>query len=65
MRSADTTLPLPVSTLEAVVWKDTKSVGYAKRACSRWTIYICKYDLPGNIVSRDNAYFRDNVSPRL
>ncbi|KAG0075758.1 hypothetical protein BGZ90_009521 [Linnemannia elongata] len=47
-----------------VVWKGTKSVGCAKRACPRWTIYICNYDPPGNIVSWDNAYFRDNVSPR-
>ncbi|KAF9929935.1 hypothetical protein FBU30_001094 [Linnemannia zychae] len=48
-----------------VVWKGTRSVGCAKRACPSWTIYICDYDPPGNIVSWDNGYFRDNVSPRV
>ncbi|KAG0298628.1 hypothetical protein BGZ96_009702 [Linnemannia gamsii] len=48
-----------------VVWKSTTSVGCAKRACPNWTIYICNYDPPGNMVSWDNGYFRDNVSPRL
>ncbi|KAF8946213.1 pathogen- protein [Haplosporangium gracile] len=48
-----------------VVWKVTKSIGCAKRSCSRWAVYICNYDPPGNIVSWDNAYFRDNISSRL
>ncbi|KAF9906131.1 hypothetical protein EC991_000927 [Linnemannia zychae] len=43
-----------------VVWKGTKSVGCAKKACSKWTIYICNYDPPGNYLGR----FPENVSPR-
>ncbi|KAF8967011.1 hypothetical protein BGZ46_000238 [Entomortierella lignicola] len=48
-----------------VVWKSTKTVGCAKKYCSnsKWTIYICEYDPPGNIVSADNAYFKANVLP--
>ncbi|KAF9351735.1 hypothetical protein BGX26_010324 [Mortierella sp. AD094] len=48
-----------------VVWKDTKTVGCAKKFCpgSNWYIYICEYDPPGNIVSNDNGYFRKNVLP--
>ncbi|KAG0215362.1 hypothetical protein BGX28_000102 [Mortierella sp. GBA30] len=48
-----------------VVWKDTKSVGCAKKFCpsSNWYIYICEYDPPGNVVSNDNGYFRKNVLP--
>ncbi|KAK3840449.1 MAG: CAP domain-containing protein [Linnemannia elongata] len=59
MRSENTTLTLPDLPLVPVVWKGTRSVG-----CAKWTIYICNYDPPGNIVTWDNAYFRDNVSPR-
>ncbi|KAK3846951.1 MAG: CAP domain-containing protein [Linnemannia gamsii] len=47
-----------------VVWKDTTSVGCAKRACPNWTIYICNYEPAGNIVTWDNSYFRNNVTPR-
>jgi len=48
-----------------VVWKSTKQVGCAKKFCKskNWTIYICEYDAPGNIVSSDNAYFKKNVLP--
>jgi len=48
-----------------VVWKSTKQVGCAKKFCksSGWTIYICEYDAPGNIVTSDNSYFKKNVLP--
>ncbi|GJJ74800.1 hypothetical protein EMPS_07158 [Entomortierella parvispora] len=49
-----------------VVWKATTQVGCAKRFCqnSNWTIYICEYSAPGNIVSPPtNEYFRKNVLP--
>ncbi|KAF9273432.1 hypothetical protein BGZ68_001522 [Mortierella alpina] len=44
-----------------VVWKGTKSVGCAKRFCpnSNWTIYICNYAPPGNMMGD----FPRNVLP--
>ncbi|KAF9384565.1 hypothetical protein CPB97_005561 [Podila verticillata] len=49
-----------------VVWKDTKSVGCAKKFCpgNNWTIYICNYQAAGNIVGNNGAYFRKNVLPK-
>ncbi|KAG0378508.1 hypothetical protein BGX24_003633 [Mortierella sp. AD032] len=44
-----------------VVWKNTKTIGCARRACPTWPIYICEYDPPGNIVNP--GYFKDNVLP--
>ncbi|KAF9436679.1 hypothetical protein BGZ76_003280 [Entomortierella beljakovae] len=48
-----------------VVWKDTKSVGCAKKFCpnSNWYIYICNYETAGNVVGNNNAYFKKNVLP--
>ncbi|OAQ32826.1 PR-1-like protein [Linnemannia elongata AG-77] len=44
-----------------VVWKNTKSVGCAKKFCpgSNWTIYICNYDPPGNY----QGQYEKNVLP--
>ncbi|KAF9942239.1 hypothetical protein BGZ75_001386 [Mortierella antarctica] len=44
-----------------VVWKGTKSVGCAKKFCpnSNWTIYICNYAPPGNMMGA----FPKNVLP--
>ncbi|KAG0226245.1 hypothetical protein BGW41_004242 [Actinomortierella wolfii] len=47
-----------------VVWRSTTSVGCAKKYCGSWTIYICNYSPPGNIVGNNGQYFRDNVWPR-
>ncbi|KAG0348559.1 hypothetical protein BG004_004804 [Podila humilis] len=49
-----------------VVWRDTKSVGCAKRFCpkSNWTIYICNYYRGGNMVGDNGSYFRKNVLPK-
>ncbi|KAG0275900.1 hypothetical protein BGZ95_008237 [Linnemannia exigua] len=47
-----------------VVWKSTKTIGCARRTCPKWTVYICEYDPPGNIVTSDNRYFKDNVLPK-
>ncbi|KAG0352901.1 CAP domain-containing protein [Gamsiella multidivaricata] len=51
-----------------VVWKGTKTVGCAKKLCpnsygSKWYIYICEYDGPGNIVGNNGASFKKNVLP--
>ncbi|OAQ30104.1 PR-1-like protein [Linnemannia elongata AG-77] len=46
-----------------VVWKSSKTLGCAKRICPKWTMYICEYDPPGNIVTKDNSYFKNNVLP--
>ncbi|KAG0321794.1 hypothetical protein BGZ97_010356 [Linnemannia gamsii] len=46
-----------------VVWKSSKTLGCAKRACPKYPIYICEYDPPGNIVTSDNSYFKNNVLP--
>ncbi|CAO3565887.1 unnamed protein product [Mortierella alpina] len=44
-----------------VVWKGTKTVGCAKKFCpnSNWTIYICNYAAPGNMMGA----FPKNVLP--
>ncbi|KAF9928217.1 hypothetical protein FBU30_002560 [Linnemannia zychae] len=44
-----------------VVWKGSKRIGCAKKFCSNnnWTLYICNYDPPGNVMGR----FQENVSP--
>ncbi|KAF9550259.1 hypothetical protein EC957_001166 [Mortierella hygrophila] len=46
-----------------VVWKSSKTLGCAKRTCPKWNVYICEYDPPGNIVTKDNSYFKNNVLP--
>ncbi|KAF9108273.1 hypothetical protein BGX29_002003 [Mortierella sp. GBA35] len=46
-----------------VVWKSTKMIGCAKRVCPNWTIYICDYDPPGNIINPGNTLFKANVLP--
>ncbi|KAF9141083.1 hypothetical protein BGX30_005513 [Mortierella sp. GBA39] len=46
-----------------IVWKSSKTLGCAKRTCPKWNVYICEYDPPGKIVTRDNSYFKNNVLP--
>lgn len=46
-----------------IVWKSSKTLGCAKRTCPNWTMYICEYDPPGNIITKDNSYFKNNVLP--